>query len=121
MQSIEIKSGTSAKISITPKIDGFEATEEQLQGVEIYVFLIYQFTNKIFTTYQLTADKLYVLLTPKTTIEMLGNAEKNQKFEMQFAIKSPDGEVIAESEDSNFVINVTRWEAGIWLNQESTK
>lgn len=121
MQTIEIKSGTSATISITPKINGMEATQEQLQGVNVYVFLIYQFTDKIFKTYKLSADNLSVTLTPKTTIEMLGNAEKNQKYEVQFAIKNLEGDVIAEDNDSNLVINITRWEAGIWLNQESAE
>lgn len=121
MQTIEIKSGTSATISITPKINGMEATQEQLQGVNVYVFFIYQFTDKIFKTYKLSADNLSVTLTPKTTIEMLGNAEKNQKYEVQFAIKNLEGDVIAEDNDSNLVINITRWEAGIWLNQESAE
>lgn len=121
MQTIEIKSGTSATISITPKINGVEATQEQLQGVNVYVFFIYQFTDKIFKTYKLSADNLSVTLTPKTTIEMLGNAEKNQKYEVQFAIKNLEGDVIAEDNDSNLVINITRWEAGIWLNQESAE
>ena len=48
MQTIDIKAGTSAKISITPKINGVEATSEQLVGVTIYVFFVYQFTNKIY-------------------------------------------------------------------------
>ena len=61
------------------------------------------------------------MLTPKETIAMLGNAEKNQKFEVQFAIKTSSGDVIAEENDSNLVVNITRWEAGQWLNQESTK
>ena len=122
MQNIEVKAGTSAKITITPKINGAPATEEQLVGVKIYVFFVYQFTNKIYgTPYELTSDNLSVMLTPKETIAMLGNAEKNQKFEVQFAIKTSSGDVIAEENDSNLVVNITRWEAGQWLNQESTK
>jgi hypothetical protein len=50
---------------------------------------------------------------------MLGNAEENQKFEIQFAIKTASGEIIAEEKDSNLVVNIVRWEAGQWLNQES--
>ena len=122
MQNIEVKAGTSAKITITPKINGTPATEEQLEGVKIYVFFIYQFTNKIYgTPYELTSDDFSVMLTPKETIAMLGNAEKNQKFKVQFAIKTSSGDVIAEENDSNLVVNITRWEAGQWLNQESTK
>ena len=119
MQNIQIKAGTSAKISITPKINGVEATSEQLVGVTIYVFFVYQFTNKIYNEpYKLNASNLTITLTPETTINMLGNAESNQKFAVQFAIKTDSGDVIAE-EDSNLTINVTRWEAGQWLNQES--
>lgn len=122
MHNIEVKAGTSAKISITPKINGEPATQEQLVGVTIYVFFVYQFTNKIYgEPYKLTADDLSVLLTPNDTISMLGNAENNQKFEVQFAIKTSSGDVIAEENDSNLVVNITRWEAGQWLNQESTK
>lgn len=121
MKIIDIKSGTSAQISITPKIDGVAATQEQLQGVTIYVFLIYQFTNKVFAKYELSADELSFILTPKTTIEMLGNAENNQKFEVQFAIKTASGDVIADNGETNMVINIIRWEAGICLNQKSEK
>lgn len=122
MQTIEIKSGTSAKLSITPKINGVEATAEQLEGVTIYVFFIHQFTNKIYNVpYQLSAGKLSIILTPKTTLEMLGNAENNQKFKVQFAIKTENGDVIADDDESNLVINIIRWEAGQWLNQESTE
>lgn len=119
MQNITIKSGTSAKISITPKINGEVATSSQLSGVSIYVFFVYQFTNKVYDKpYVLTADNLTVTLTPSDTIAMLGNAEENQKYELQFAIKNSQGEIIAEDTDSNIAINIKRWEAGLWLNQE---
>ena len=121
MKIIDIKSGTSAQISITPKVDGVPATPEQLQGVTIYVFLIYQFTNKVFAKYELSSNDLSFILTPKTTIEMLGNAESNQKFEAQFAIKTAGGDIIADNGDTNMVINITRWEAGICLNQKSAE
>lgn len=121
MQIIDIKSGTSAKISISPKVNGEAATEEQLRDVTVYVFFVYQFTNKVFKEYKLSADNLSVMLTPKETIEMLGNAEKNQKFEVQFAIKTNAGDIIADNSDTNLIVNITRWEAGIWLNQESTE
>lgn len=120
MQNIEIKSGTSAKISISPKINGEVATSAQLAGVKIYVFLVYQFTNKIYgNPYELNGSKLTIDLTPSDTIAMLGNASENQKFELQFAIKNADGEVIAEEKDSSVVINIIRWEAGQWLHQQS--
>lgn len=120
MQNIEIKSGTSAKISITPKIGGEAATALQLSGVTIYVFFVYQFTNKIYgEPYKLTSSNLIIDLKPADTIAMLGNAEENQKFEIQFAIKTASGEIIAEEKDSNLVVNIVRWEAGQWLNQES--
>lgn len=120
MQNIEIKSGTSAKISISPKINGEVATSAQLAGVKIYVFLVYQFTNKIYGhPYELNGSKLTIDLTPSDTIAMLGNASENQKFELQFAIKNADGEVIAEEKDSSVVINIIRWEAGQWLHQQS--
>lgn len=120
MQNIEIKSGTSAKISISPKINGEVATSAQLAGVKIYVFLVYQFTNKIYGhPYELNGSRLTIDLTPSDTIEMLGNASENQKFELQFAIKNADGEVIAEEKDSSVVINIIRWEAGKWLHQQS--
>ena len=122
MKNITIKAGTSAKISITPKINGAEATQEQLQGVNIYVFFLYQFTNKIYgKPHVLTAKDLSIILTPKETLAMLGNAEENQKFEVQFAIKTASGDVMAEGEDANLVINIIRWEAGQWLNQDSTE
>lgn len=127
MQSIEIKSGTSAKITISPKIGGSVATAEQLNGVTIYVFLVYQFTNKVCgEPYILTAGSNYngtltIDLTPEKTIELLGNASENQKYEIQFAIKNASGDIIAEEEDSNIVINIVRWEAGQWLHQESEK
>lgn len=128
MQTIEIKSGTSAKISVTPKIGVNEATVEQLAGVTIYVFFVYQFTNKVYTVYKLMAGsdysqtkKLTIALTPEDTIAMLGNASENQKFELQFAIKDSNGDVIAEDNNTNMVINIIRWEAGQWLNQESTE
>lgn len=120
MQNISIKSGTSAKISITPKINGVEATASQLAGVTIYVFFVYQFTNKVYgTPYELTADNLTISLAPGDTVEMLGNAEENQRFEIQFAIKNSDGDIIAEEKDSSVVINIIRWEAGQWLYQNS--
>ena len=122
MQNITIKAGTSAKISITPKINGSVASAEQLAGVKIYVFFVHQFTNKIYgEPYELSTGNLEVLLTPENTIEMLGNAESNQKFIVQFAIKTNTGDVIADNEESNIVVNITRWEAGQWLNQKSTK
>lgn len=128
MQTIEIKSGASAKISITPKIGVNEATAEQLAGVTIYVFFVYQFTNKVYAVHKLMADsnyiqtkKLTISLSPDDTIEMLGNASENQKFELQFAIKDSNGDVIAEDNNTNIVINITRWEAGQWLHQESTE
>ena len=117
MHNIEIKSGTSAKITITPKVKGVVATAEQLAGVKIYVFFVYQFTNKIYDNkpYTLEAGKLTIDLSPENTVSMLGNAAENQKFELQFAIKDADGNVIAEDNDSNIVINIIRWEAGQWL------
>ena len=122
MKNITIKAGTSAKISITPKINGIEATQEQLQGVKIYVFFLYQFTNKIYgTPRELAAQDLSIILTPQETLAMLGNAEENQKFQVQFAIKTASGDVMAEDEDANLVINIIRWEAGQWLNQNSTE
>jgi hypothetical protein len=127
MQNIEIKSGTSAKISITPKIDGAIATAEQLAGVTVYVFFVYQFTNKVYgEPYKLVADsdyeetqKMTLSLTPDKTIEMLGNASENQKFELQFAIKTANGDIVAEHNNSDIVVNIIRWEAGQWLHQES--
>ena len=129
MQNIEIKSGTSAKISISPKINGEPASASQLVGVTIYVFFVYQFTNKVYKEpYALTVGGDYsstgtlaIDLTPTETIEMLGNAAENQKFELQFAIKTAGGDIIAEEKDSSVVINITRWEAGQWLNQKSGK
>ena len=122
MQNIEVKAGTSALISITPKINGVPASPDKMDGVTIYVFFVYQFTNKIYgEPFKLTDGNLSFALTPETTIDMLGNAEKNQKFEVQFAIKTATGDVIAEDNDANLVVNITRWEAGQWLNQESTK
>lgn len=129
MQNIEIKSGTSAKISISPKINGVPATAIELVGVTIYVFFVYQFTNKVYgEPYALTADSDYdstgtltISLSPDDTIAMLGNAAENQKYELQFAIKTAGGDIIAEEKDSSVVINITRWEAGQWLNQKSGK
>lgn len=118
MQNIEIKSGTSAKISITPKINGEVASASQLAGVTIYVFFVHQFTNKIYgSPYVLNANNLTINLTPAITIDMLGNAEENQKFVLQFAIKNSNGDVIAEEKDSSIAINISRWEAGLWLNR----
>lgn len=121
MQNISIKSGTSAKISITPKINGEIATAEQLAGMTVYVFFVYQFTNKVYgTPYELTSGNMTINLAPADTIDMLGSAEENQKFELQFAIKTASGNIIAEEKDSNLCINIIRWEAGQWLqeNQE---
>ena len=123
MQNISIKSGTSAKISISPKINDAVATASQLSGVTVYVFFIYQFTNKVYKRYAFTAGSGYngkftINLTPEDTVEMLGNADENQKFELQFAIKDSNGDVIAEEKDSSILINIIRWEAGQWLIQE---
>lgn len=124
MQNIEIKSGTSAKISITPKINDEVASYSQMSGVTVYVFFVYQFTNRVYKEpYALTADsnyngKLTINLTPEDTLEMLGKAEENQKFELQFAVKNASGDIIADSTDSSIVINITRWEAGICLKQK---
>lgn len=126
MQNISIKAGTNATISITPKIGGKVATLHQLAGVTIYVFFVYQFTNKIYgSPYELTAGSSYsstntltVNLTPEETLDMLGNAEENQRFEIQFAIKDADGQIIAENK-SNVAINIVRWEAGEWLHRNS--
>ena len=118
MQTITIKSGTSAKISITPKINGVAATASQLSGMTIYVFLVHQFTNKVYKApYQLSASNLTINLSPSDTADMLGNAEENQKFEIQFAIKNASGNVVAEEKESNIAINITRWEAGLWLQK----
>lgn len=128
MQVIEIKSGTSAKIYLTPKINGTAATAEQMAGVKVYVFFVHQYTNKIHgEPYILTGEQysqngtLMVNLSPRDTIEMLGNAAENQKYEIQFAIKNADGNVISEERNSSVVINITRWEAGQWIYQESIK
>ena len=126
MQNIEIKAGTSAKIKLTPKIGGSQATASQLSGVVIYVFLVYQFTNKIYGEpfvfdANVNAYDMSIRLTPEQTIAMLGNASENQKFELQFAIKNADGDIIAEDKDSNVLINIVRWEAGQWLHQNSSK
>lgn len=119
MQNISIKSGTSAKISITPKINGEVATTEQLAGMVVYVFFVYQFTNKVYgAPYELTSGNMIINLTPADTIEMLGSAEENQKFELQFAIKTASGDIIAEEKDSNLCINIVRWEAGEWLQKQ---
>lgn len=123
MQNIEIKAGTSAKVYITPTIKGVAATPSQLDGVVIYVFLVYQFTDKFFgTPYVLTADADYdeskgllIDFTPSDTLAMLGNASENQKFEVQFAIKTKDGDIVAEDRDSSPVINIVKWGAGKWL------
>lgn len=120
MQNITIKAGTSARISVTPKINDEIATTAQLAGVTIYVFFVHQFTNKIYgEPYELTSGNLTINLTPSETIAMLGGAEENQKFEIQFAIKTADGDIIAEEKDSSILINIVRWEAGEWLNQDS--
>jgi hypothetical protein len=120
MQNITIKSGTSARISITPKINDEIASSAQLAGVTIYVFFVHQFTNKIYgQPYALSSGNLTINLTPSDTIAMLGGAEENQKFEIQFAIKTADGDIIAEEKDSSILINIVRWEAGEWLNQGS--
>lgn len=122
MKNISIKSGTSATISITPKINGEVATSSQLSGVTIYVFFVYQFTNRVYKEpYKLTYGNTTIFLNPSDTVEMLGNAVENQNFEIQFAVKTSDGSVIAEEKDSNIVINITRWEAGQWLQQNQNK
>jgi hypothetical protein len=122
MQNIEIKAGTSGKITISPKIKGSAATAQQLYGVTIYVFFVYQFTNKIYgVPYELTANNLTINLTPADTIAMLGNAAENQKYELQFAIKNADGEILAEDKDSSILVNIIKWEAGQWLYQNLTK
>lgn len=120
MHNITIKSGTSARISITPKIGGIEATAEQLAGVVVYVFFVYQFTHKVYDKpYELTTSSGFnINLTPSDTIEMLGNASENQKFEIQFAIKNSDGDIIAEEKDPSIVVNIIRWEAGQWLHRQ---
>ena len=126
MQNISIKAGTSAVISITPKINNTPvASAGALAGVSIYVFFVYQFTNKVYKEpYELTSEdfdnstgKMTINLTPSDTIEMLGNAEENQKYELQFAIKTADGNVIAEEKNSGVIVNIIRWEAGSWLHQ----
>jgi uncharacterized protein YlzI (FlbEa/FlbD family) len=107
MQNIEIKSGTSSTISITPKINGAPAPPPPPAGVTIYVFFVHQFTNKIYgSPYVLNANNLTINLTPATTIDMLGNAEENQKFVLQFAIKNSIGDVIAEEKESSIAINI---------------
>lgn len=123
MHNIEIKSGTSAKITLTPRINGVQATASQLANTIIYVFFVYPFTNKIYGEpyifdCNVNAYDFTINLTPEKTIEMLGNAEENQKYEIQFAIKTADGDIIAEEESTNVSINIIRWEAGQWLNQE---
>lgn len=124
MQNITIKAGTSAKFTITPKINDSVATAEQLNGVVIYMFFVYQFTNKVYNTYELKGNSYtgaYTInLSPSDTINMLGNAEENQKYEIQFAIKTANGDVIAEDNDSGILVNVVRWEAGTWINENRT-
>lgn len=121
MQTISIKSGTSATISITPKINGVPATSSQLSGVNIYVFFVYQFTNKIYgSPKKLSSGNTTIKLTPADTVEMLGNAEENQKYEIQFAVRNSNGDVIAEDNDTNIVLNITRWEAGQWLQEQTS-
>lgn len=126
MQNITIKAGTSAKITLSPKINGSVATQEQLNGVTIYMFFVHQFTNKVYNKpYELVADSNYggkftISLGPEDTVAMLGNASENQSFQLQFAIRNADGDVIAEETDSNVVLNIVRWEAGQWLNQNSS-
>jgi hypothetical protein len=127
MQTISIKSGTSAKISIQPKINNMLPSFEQMAGVTIYVFFVYQFTNKVYgEPYKLVAandmnaeGKMTIHLTPDDTINMLGNAAENQRFEIQFAIKTSEGDVISDQTNSGVIINITRWEAGQWIYQES--
>lgn len=118
MQNISIKAGTSASISITPKISGVPATDSQMAGVTIYVFFVYQFTNKIYKDpYILTPNNLTINLTANDTIEMLGNASENQRYEIQFAVKDASGNIIADGEETGIAINITRWEAGQWLHK----
>lgn len=121
MQTITIKSGTSATITVTPKINGVTATPSELSGISIYVFFIYQFTNKIYKEPKvLQYGNTTIKLTPAETVSMLGNAEENQKYELQFAVKNSNGDVLAEDKDTNIVINITRWEAGQWLQEKSS-
>lgn len=120
MKTITIKSGTSATISITPKMNGEPVDASELAGVEVYVFFVYQFTNKIYSEPKvLTGGNTIIRLSPADTAAMLGNAEENQKYELQFALKKPSGEIIAEDTDTNIVINITRWEAGQWLQKQA--
>lgn len=127
MQNIYIKSGSTAKISISPKINGEVATSAQLAGMTIYVFFVHQFTNKVYgEPHVLVADSNYnntqrltITLSPSDTIDMLGSATENQKFEIQFAIKTANGDIIGEEKDSNILVNIVRWEAGEWLYQKS--
>lgn len=119
MNTITIKSGTSARITFTPKINGQPATSSQLSGVTIYVFFVHQFTRKVYNApYQLNSGNLVINLTPSQTIEMLNGADDNQKFVLQFAVKDSSGNIIAEEKDSDIAINITRWEAGIWLMKD---
>lgn len=118
MQTISIKAGTRAIINITPKINGVEATPSELAGIKVYVFFIHQFTHKIYgEPYVLTSDNLTINLSSADTVAMLKGAEENQKFEIQFAIKDASGNVISEEKDSEIAINITRWEAGEWLQR----
>lgn len=120
MQTISIKSGASAKISLTPKINGEIATTEQMAGLTIYVFFVYQFTNEVYKEpYVLNgASDLTIKLSPKDTLDMLGNAEENQKYEIQFAFKTSDGEIVSDESESKVVVDIIKWEAGKWLNQQ---
>ena len=93
-----------------------------MAGVTIYVFFVYQFTNKVYKQpYVLTSGNLTINLTPNDTIEMLGNASENQKYELQFAVKDANGNIIADGEDTGVVINIIRWEAGKWLHENATE
>lgn len=121
MQIVDIKAGTSATITLSPKINGSSVSSSQFREMTLYVFFVRQFTDDIydnnaytFTYTNLSNGKFTLTLSPSNTLAMLGNASENQRYEMQFAIKNGN-DVIAEEKDSNIVINITKWEAGKWI------
>lgn len=121
MQIVDIKAGTSATITLSPKINGSSVGSSQFSGMTLYVFFVRQFTDDIYTSKistftkdNLSSGKFTLTLSPSDTLAMLGNASENQRYEMQFAIKNGN-DVIAEEKDSNIVINITKWEAGKWI------
>lgn len=121
MQIVDIKAGTSATITLSPKINGSPVGSSQFSGMTLYVFFVRQFTDDIYTDKipkfdktNLANGKFTLTLSPSDTLAMLGNASENQRYEMQFAIKNGN-DVIAEEKDSNIVINITKWEAGKWI------